>query len=199
MDNSPEVPAKEKKPSKIKGYLISGAAFTVTIGLCCAVVIFWDDIQRAQQYGYVGVFIISIFAGGTVIIPVPGLLVVFTLGSILHPAIVGAVSGLGEAIGSMTIYLTGYGGHGTIKARTPGIASKFENWLNHRGGVSIFLMSSIINPLFYPFTIIAGMLRFGFLRFFLLCWGGKTVKNCAVAYVGYFGLGSILRLVGIGV
>jgi membrane protein YqaA with SNARE-associated domain len=199
MNDFPETPDVEKKPSKIKEYLISGVALAVTIGLCCAVVIFWDYIQRAQQYGYVGLFIISIFAGGTVIIPVPGLLLVFTFGSILHPAIVGAASGLGEAIGSMTIYLTGYGGHGTIKARTPRIASKFGNWLNHRGGVSIFLMSAVVNPFFYPFTIIAGMLRFGFLRFFLLCWGGKTVKNCAVAYVGYFGLGSILRLVGIGV
>jgi membrane protein YqaA with SNARE-associated domain len=199
MNYSPAADDIDKKKSRLKGLLISGAAVAVTIGLCCAVVIFWDFIQSAQQYGYAGVFIISIFAGGTVFIPVPGLLVVFTLGSILHPAIVGAAAGLGEAVGSMTIYLTGYGGHGTLKSYTPRIASKFESWINRRGGLSIFLMSAIINPLFYPFTIIAGMLRFGFIRFFLLCWGGKTVKNCTVAYIGYFGLGSLLHLLGIGV
>jgi membrane protein YqaA with SNARE-associated domain len=198
MSYSPAPDDIEKKKSRIKGFLISGAALAVTIGLCCAVIIFWDYIQSAQQYGYVGVFVISILAGATIIIPVPGLLVVFTLGSILNPAIVGAVAGLGEAIGSMTIYLTGYGGHGTLKAYTPRFASRFETWINHRGGLSIFLMSAIINPLFYPFAIIAGMLRYGFIKFFFLCWSGKTVKNCVVAYIGYFGLGTILRLFGIG-
>lgn len=199
MSYSPAPDDVIKEKSRLKGFLISGAALAVTIGLCCAVVIFWDFIQSAREYGYAGVFIISVFAGGTIFVPVPGLLVVFTLGSILHPAIVGAAAGLGEAIGSMTIYLTGYGGHGTLKTYTPRFASKFESWINHHGGLSIFLMSAIINPLFYPFTIIAGMLRFGFIKFFFLCWGGKTIKNCAVAYIGYFGLGSILRLFGIGV
>ena len=199
MNYSPAADDAENKKTKLKGFLISGVAITVTIGLCCAVVIFWDYIQSAKQYGYVGVFFISIFAGGTIFVPVPGLLVVFTMGSILHPAIVGAAAGLGEAIGSMTVYLTGYGGHGTLKTYSPGIAAKFESWINRHGGISIFLMSSIINPLFYPFTIIAGMLRFGLIKFFFLCWGGKTLKNCVVAYVGYFGLGSILRLFGIGV
>jgi hypothetical protein len=60
-------------------------------------------------------------------------------------------------------------------------------------------MSAIINPFFFPFTAVAGVVRFGLIKFFLLCWAGKTIKGMAIAYVGYFGLGSLLRWIGIGV
>jgi hypothetical protein len=35
---------------------------------------------------------------------------VFTLGGVLNPAIVGALVGIGEAIDSVVIYMIGYGG-----------------------------------------------------------------------------------------
>jgi len=42
-------------------------------------------------------------------------------------------------------------------------------------------------------------MHFGLPKFFFVCWAGKTVKGMAVAYPGYYGLGSILRWTGIGV
>jgi len=190
---------KEKKGTKKRGYLIGGTALVLTLALCAAVILYWDYIVRVRQFGYLGVFIINIFAGVTVIVPVPGLLIVFTMGSVLHPAIVGACAGLGEAIGSIIIYLTGYSGRGAFKTLNHSFTSRFEGWIHRRGSIAVFLMSAIINPLFYPFTAMAGMMRFGLVRFFFFCWAGKTVKGMAVAYIGYLGLGSILRAVGIGV
>lgn len=178
---------------------IGGAALAITIGFCVAVIYYWDYIVHAQRYGYVGVFFVSILAGGTVVVPVPGLVVVFTLGSVLHPAIVGAVAGLGEALGSLSIYLTGYGGHSTFKTLNSSVARRFEDWLQRRGAVTIFLMSAVINPLYYPFTAMAGMMHYGLVKFFFLSWAGKTVKNTVVAYLGFLGLGSLLRYIGIGI
>ena len=60
--------------------LITIAALVITIALCAAFIIYWGDISRAQNYGYLGVFIINIFAGAVVVVPVPGILVVFALG-----------------------------------------------------------------------------------------------------------------------
>ena len=200
MENPPTLTEPQKKTSsKKREYLIGGTALTFTLALCVAVIVFWDFVNEASHYGYLGVFIISIFAGGTVIVPVPGLILVFTLGSVLTPAIVGVVSGFGEAIGSVTIYLTGIGGRSTLKTLNNGAATKFENWLNRRGSLTVFIMSAIINPLFYPFAAMAGMLRFGLIRFFIFCFIGKTVKNTVIAYLGYLGLGSLLRWIGIGV
>ena len=178
---------------------IGGAALAVTIAFCAAVIYYWDYLLLLERYGYAGIFFISILAGGTVVVPVPGLVVVFTMGSVLHPAIVGASAGLGEAVGSLSIYLTGYGGHSTFKTLNSRITSRFEAWLQRRGAVAVFLMSAVINPLYYPFTAMAGLMHFGLVKFFFLSWAGKTVKNTVVAYLGFLGLGSLLRYIGIGI
>jgi membrane protein YqaA with SNARE-associated domain len=202
MANPTGITEENKSSSRKREYLISAVGLVLVLALCALVIVYWDYIQRAGRYGYLGVLIISIITGVTILIPVPGLLVVFTLGSILEPSIVGALAGLGEAIGSIIIYLTGYGGRsGVTKLETIDhrFTTKFEYWLRRRGSIAVFAMSSIINPLFFPFTAIAGAMRFGLTKFFFLCWAGKTIKGMAVAYLGYYGLGSILRWTGIGV
>lgn len=178
-------------------YVIGGLAIALTLALCVVAVLYWEYIKNVSHYGYLGVFVISIFAGATVLVPIPGILVVFTMGSILHPAVVGVISGLGEAVGSIGIYLSGYSGQRAVQGlNSHGLFAKFSDWIRRRGSVAVFLMSAILNPLFYPFTAIAGMLRFGLVRFFFLCWGGKSVKNMIIAYAGFFGLRSLLRWAG---
>lgn len=178
-------------------YVIGGLAIALTLALCVVAVLYWEYIKNVSHYGYLGVFVISIFAGATVLVPIPGILVVFTMGSILHPAVVGVISGLGEAVGSIGIYLSGYSGQRAVQGlNSHGLFAKFSDWIRRRGSVAVFLMSAILNPLFYPFTAIAGMLRFGLVRFFFLCWGGKSVKNMIIAYAGFFGLRPLLRWAG---
>jgi hypothetical protein len=185
------------RKSRILRYITGSVAVAVIVGLCIIAVIYSDDLGRIQEYGYLGVFIISIFAGGTVIVPVPGLLVVFTMGSILHPAIVGLAAGLGEAIGVITIYLAGTTGHGMLGKVSNRLVIRFTRWLKRYSVLAVFFMSAILNPLYYPFALMAGALRFGLPRFFVPCWAGKTVKNTAIAYLGFFGLGSLLGWMGV--
>lgn len=185
------------RQSKTSRYITGSVAIVVIVGLCIAAVVFSDDLARMKEYGYLGVFIISIFAGGTVIIPVPGLLAVFTLGSILHPAIVGVVAGLGEAIGVITIYLAGSTGQGMLEKINNRFFLRFKGWILRHKLLAVFLMSAILNPFYYPFALMAGMLRFGLPGFFLSCWAGKAVKNTWVAYLGFFGFGSLLGWLGV--
>lgn len=183
--------------SRILRYITGSVAVVVIVGLCVAAVVFSDDLGRIQEYGYLGVFIICIFAGGTVIVPIPGLLVVFTLGSILHPAIVGVVAGLGEAIGVIAIYLAGSTGQGMLEKVSNRLVVRFTGWIRRHSLLAVFLMSAIINPLYYPFALMAGILRFGLPSFFLSCWAGKAFKNTGVAYLGFFGFGSLLGWLGV--
>ncbi|HLB28166.1 MAG TPA: hypothetical protein VJK47_03025, partial [Dehalococcoidales bacterium] len=69
---------------------------------------FQDEIKQAQAYGYLGVFIVGILCGITVI-PAPTQLLVFTFGHVLNPIWVGLIAGFGGAIGGITVYLTGAG------------------------------------------------------------------------------------------
>jgi membrane protein DedA with SNARE-associated domain len=69
--------------------------------------------------------------------------------------------------------------------------------LHRHGSKAVFIMASVLNPIYYPFAVFMGMLRFGLIRFFFLTWAGRTVKNVILAYLGYFGLRSILQWLGL--
>lgn len=182
-----------------KNFYISGLAIVITLLFSIVVVYYWDYIAQLQSYGYLGIFLISFLAGSIMVLPIPYVVVVFTMGGVLNPAWVGVASGLGASIGAMTIYLAGYGGHSLFRNSNDAIYSRLVDWTRRRGSVAVFIMSAVFNPLFIPMTIAMGMLRFRLWKFFLLCWAGNTVKSLAIAYAGYLGLRSLLRLFGVGV
>ena len=74
---------------------------------------------------------------------------------------------------------------------------RFSDILHRHGSKVIFFMAAIFNPIYYPFAIFIGMIRFGFPAFFLATWAGRTIKNMALAYLGYFGLRAILQWLGL--
>ena len=186
-----------KKAFSKKGLYISGLALVITLISCVAIVYYWDYIAQLQGYGYLGIFIISLLATSIMVLPIPHAALVFTLGGVLNPALVGVTSGLGASIGAMTIYLTGYGGHSLFRNSNDAIYSWLVKWIQRRGSVAVFIMSAVFNPLFIPMTITLGILRFRLWKFFLLCWAGQTVKSLTLAYCGYFGLGILFRWLGI--
>jgi membrane protein YqaA with SNARE-associated domain len=180
-----------------------------TISLALLVVFYWESFQEMAGYSYLGMFFISIIGGATVIIPVPSLALQFTMGAVLHPAIVGAVAGLGTGIGGTVIYLFGRSGR-RLFFNTDLSIQKYDNfitrwfsrlrgWTQRRGSLTVFFMSAALNPVFFPMALALGASRFRMWRFFVMCWAGNTVKSMIIAYLGYFGLGSLLRSIGIEV
>ena len=193
-----------EKPIRIGkrgAYILGIAGVVITLAMAVAVVYYWEFFRALQGYGYAGAFFISILGGATIIIPVPMLAVVFALGGVMHyPVLVGLAAGLGETLGALTIYMTGYGGgtplanssHGKIQTAY----SHLTEWIERRGSLVLFVLSAVINPFFYPAALAAGALRFGIKRYFLICWGGKTIKGLTIAYAGYWGLRGLLRWLG---
>jgi len=190
-------------------YLVGVLGIALTIGVILAIVLYWEEIRALKGYGYLGAFLIGIFGGATYIAPVPMTPIVFALGTVMKPSFapylgplfVGAAAGLGETVGGLTIYMTGYGGgtvlfkreHGKIQA----VYSRLMGWMERRGSLTLFILSAVLNPFFYPVALAAGALRFGIVRYFLICWGGKTIKGITVAAAGYWGLGGLLRTLGV--
>ena len=182
---------------------------SLTFGLAMAVVFYWQSFQEQASYSYLGLFFVSVLGGVTIFIPVPSLAVQFTMGAVLNPAIVGAVAGLGSATGGTLIYLFGRGGRRIFhkddlsSPKSNNIivrwTSRLVGWTRHRGSLAIFLMSAVLNPFFFPMAFAIGASRFKLWKFFLLCWAGNTVKSMMIAYLGYFGLGTLLRWVGIDI
>ena len=184
----------------------------MTVASCLVVVYYWEEIKYLQNYGYPFVFIVSFLAGCSLPNPAPYIVVVFTLSTVLNPALVGAISGLAAGIGGTLIYLFGRGGRklfpklailfpntGTGTGTVARWTSRVVDWAQRRGSIVVFLMSAVFNPLFVPMALAMGTLRFRLLKFFFWCWVGNTVKSMLIAYCGYFGLGSLLRWFGMDV
>jgi membrane protein DedA with SNARE-associated domain len=188
-----------RKPTKREA-IIGGISLIVTVTLSLFLIYHRSYIEQIAHWGYIGLFIISVLSNGTFMI-FPGFAIVltFTLGGVLDPAIVGAVAGIGEAIGAIGAYFTGYAGRGLLRDSNSGFYLRFSNIVDRHGSKAIFFVAAVLSPIFYPFAVFLGMVRFGWVRFFFATWAGRTIKGMALAYLGYFGLGSILRWLGVGI
>ena len=154
----------------------------LAVAITLAIVLFRDELARFERYGYPGVFLISLLGNATVILPAPSLAVVFGMGGVLNPFFVGLVAGVGEALGELTGYLAGYGGRAVIEDWQ--MYHRLEKWMQRNGSATIFVLSTIPNPIFDLAGIAAGALRFPLERFLVSCWVGKTIKTTLFAYVG---------------
>ena len=185
-----------RKPTKREA-LIGGISLAVTIVLCVLIIQHRDFIDEIASWGYTGCFLINVLTSGTVVLPGFGSVFTFTLGGVLNPAIVGAVAGIGEATGAIGAYVTGYAGRGLFRHRSSSLYLRFNNLVDRHGSKAVLLLASLITPIYYPFAVFLGMLRFGWVRFFLATWAGRTIKNMVLAYLGYFGLRSVLQWLGL--
>jgi len=164
-------------------------ALLFSVAVTVLIISFREQLADLAAYGYVGVFLISLAGNATVILPVPSLAVVFASGSVLNPLLVGLVTGVGEPLGELTGYLAGYGGSAVIGDNK--YFERVKHWMQHRGFLTLFILSAIPNPLFDLAGITAGMMHFPLVQFLLACWLGKTLKALALAYLGSVSIGFV--------
>ena len=190
------------------------AIIIISVGGSVFLVFNWEYVEQLQDRGLWGLLIISLFAGSPIPIPTPSMILTFTLGSLLNPALVGLVSGLGNGIGNALIYWSGRGGHELFKSFSVSSQDtepssrigrffkklKIQQLLNRARGrvlLTVFLLSIYPNPVLTPMILGMGASRFSFVRFFVTICAGKTVQSMLLSYLGYFGLRSFLRYLGI--
>jgi len=194
--------------ARTKYILYSGIFLATTVISIFLIIRYWKEIAELQQYGYLGAFVIAFIAGSSIPTPISYLLLTFTFGGLpgLHPALVGLASGVGAGAGGTLVYLLGRGGrrffpgmrHYSVDEHASNkMAARFVNWAQRRGSVVVFVMSAMLNPVFAPMAIAMGALRFRLIKFFAMCVAGNLVKAMVISYAGYFGIGTVLRWLGI--
>jgi len=196
-----EQEAPKKKPTKA-AYIFGIAGIVALVLMASAVVYFGESVRALEAYGYLGAFIISILGGATILVPVPMLAIVFALGGVMkYTWLVGIAAALGELVGALTIYMTGHGAgkalnnskHGRIRAAYDRLLRLMEK----RGSLTLFLVSSVFSPFFYPAALAAGTLQFSLKRYMFIVFAGKLVKSMIVVYAGYWGLKGLFGAIGI--
>ena len=158
----------------------------LSIGLFCFYQEYPDRIAALRAYGYLGAFIISIIFNATVILPAGSILILSALGATMpSAAVVGLVGGAGAAIGEITGYIAGYSGRGLVDRR--GMYERVEGWVARWGSMTIFVLSLV--PFIFDLAgIAAGVLRFPFWKFLLLCWLGRTILYVTFVVLAAMGL-----------
>jgi len=193
--------ATHKKSAKW-AYALGILGVVLTVLMAIAIVVYKEEVQELQQYGYIGAFFISILGGATIIIPVPMLAVVFALGGVVkYTWLVGLSAALGELVGALTIYMTGHGAGRAISVSKHGrIQAAYERMLDlieRRGAITLFAVTSVVNPFFYPAAFACGALHFGLKKYTFIVLVGKIIKCMTIVYAGYFGLKGLFHAIGI--
>ena len=98
------------------------------------------------DYGYIGIFIISILGNISIVIPVPFVLVIYAFGSILNPILLGLAGGLGSTIGEFTSYLVGRGGRVILNEKQRTRLDRIEKLVEKHGLLLIFLFGLYASP-----------------------------------------------------
>ncbi len=163
---------------KLKGIVEIALAVLIVI----LIFAFSERIAGLQEYGYGGVFVISLLSAAMIFIPAPGWAVVIALGGILNPYLVGIVAGIGSGIGELTGYMIGNG----VRKLSDAKLGKYKEWIKKYGGGAVFVLAFIPNPFFDIAGLVAGALKIKIWKFLLACILGRTLRYIILAHIGLF-------------
>jgi len=181
-NRSKEIPVHKK--NWLLRNLSSILLFAVVIAITLVLFIYQGEVKRFQELGYAGAFIISLVGNATILLPMPGVLVIIPIGAALNPWLVGLIAGTGATIGEMTAYAAGFSGRGIFENnKTYRQASK---WLKKWGIGVVFLFAVLPLPIDIM-GLAAGNLRFPWWQYFVGVLPGKLIKYIALIYAGAWG------------
>ena len=153
--------------------------------------------QLALNYGYFGIFLISLIGALSIFFPIPYTVVIFTLGGLFDPFLIAIAAGLGSAVGEFSGYMLGFYGRRVVSAERRRKMEFMVKVFDRFGPFTIFLFALTPLPddlLFIPL----GMMRYNLLRAFIPALIGKMCMNFIVAYGGSVANQLIKKIFGEG-
>lgn len=157
-------------------------ALFVVVGLSIFVFSIRDQAEELAVYGYPGIFVLSFLAYATVLLPAPGIAVVFAMGSVFNPIGVALAAGTGAALGELSGYLAGFSGQAVVERVE--IYERMTRWMQRNGSLTILILAAIPNPFFDLAGVAAGSLKMHVVRFLFWCWIGEVIKMGIFAFAG---------------
>jgi len=162
------------------------------IALTVLLVIHREQIQVLKAYGYPGIFLFSILANATILVPVPGVVFTSAMGAVFNPFWVSIAAGAGAALGELSGYMAGFSGQAVVEN-----AERYQRvvrWMEKYGNITILALAFVPNPLFDLAGIVAGILKMPVWKFLIYCVIGKILKMMMFAYAGDWVINLIDRI-----
>jgi membrane protein DedA with SNARE-associated domain len=157
-----------------------------------------------MQYGYLGIFVISLAGAMSIIVPVPDTIIIFTLaglkiggGWVFAPLLIALAATLGGAIGEVSGYLLGLSSKKVITGKYKKNVDFLVKVFDKFGAIAIFAFA--LTPLPDDMVFIPlGASRYNPIKAFAPALTGKLLLSIAVAYGGRFSIGIIRDVFGVG-
>ena len=179
-------PDNKAKNSKIITNILRILALSAVIAVTLYVFTIRERVEQFAGFGYPGIFLIALLANATVLLPAPGVAVIYAMGAIFNPFGVGLAAGAGGAIGELSGYLAGFSGQAVVE-RTD-IYNRIKPWVDKYGGWAIMILSAIPNPFFDVAGIAAGMAKMPIQIFLIFTLIGQLIKMTLFALAGHYSI-----------
>lgn len=161
-------------------------ALAAVLGVTALVYLVRGRVGEFAAYGYPGVFLVMLMANATVILPAPGVAVVFALGNVLNPWWMALFAGSGGALGELSGYLAGFSGQAVVE--NTATYQRILPWVQKYGVWAILVLGAFPNPFFDLAGIAAGVGKIPVWKFLLFCWLGQIIKMLLFAFAGSLSL-----------
>jgi uncharacterized membrane protein YdjX (TVP38/TMEM64 family) len=162
--------------------LLRVLALLFVIGVTVLILVDRDRFKNLGSIGYPGIFLLSIIANATVIIPVPGVVLTSAWATVFNPFWVAIAAGSGAALGEMSGYLAGFSGQAVVENIR--YYERMKEWMAKYGSITILVLAFIPNPAFDLAGMTAGVLKMPIYKFLFFTWIGKILKMMVFAYAG---------------
>lgn len=145
-----------------------------------------ERVEQFSAFGYPGIFLIALLANATVLLPAPGVAVIYAMGAIFNPLGVGLAAGTGGAIGELSGYLAGFSGQAVVERMDA--YNRIKPWVDKYGGWAIMVLSAIPNPFFDIAGIAAGIAKMPIQIFLFFTLIGQLIKMTLFALAGHYSI-----------
>ena len=178
----------QSKPKivSLRTKILRVVAILAVIGVTLYTYTIRDRVEEFQAFGYPGIFVIALIANATILLPAPGAAIIYAMGAVFNPWLVGLAAGSGGAIGELSGYLAGFSGQAMIE-RTD-IYDRIKPWVDKYGGWAILVLSAIPNPLFDVAGVAAGIAKMPIQTFLFFVWIGQLIKMTLFALAGKYSI-----------
>lgn len=145
---------------------------------------FQNQLTQFKTLGLLGIFLINFIGNATFFLPGPAIATVVA-GGVVYPAFsVAIAASLGAALGDMIGYVLGYAGKKLFIRDHHILYVVFRDLFHKYGTLAIFIFAIIPNPFFDIIGFLGGLSHFPPLKFFILLFLGRTIRNLLLASIG---------------
>lgn len=188
---TPIAESSEKPKTSLLTNLLRVVALLAVVGITVYISSIRERVAEFEQFGYAGIFLIALLANATVLLPAPGVAIIYAMGAVFNPFWVGLAAGTGGALGELSGFLAGFSGQAVIERAD--IYTRIHPWVEKYGGWAILVLSAIPNPFFDVAGIAAGIVKMPIRTFLLFTWVGQIIKMTLFAVAGHYSLAWIER------